>query len=107
MLAALMPLFNEKMVVKAYSVFSQKENPFLNPDIAVGVRFNGVGRISGLEVVGSMGAAVLSDEKDVFVPVDNIAIFADIAGQCTVPKNRVVILLVYTVTPDDDYVKRI
>ena len=107
MLAALMPLFNEKMTVKAYSVFSEKENPFLSPDIAVGARYNGVGRISGLEVVGSMGAAVLSDEKDVFVPVDNIGIFTDIAGQCTVPKNRVVLLLDKSVTPDDDYVKRI
>ncbi len=101
-----MPLFDEKMTVKAYSVFSEKENPFLNPDTAVGAKYNGVGRISGLEVVGSMGAAIL-DEKDVFVPVDNIAIFTDIAAQCTVPKNRVVILLDKSVTPDNDYVKRI
>ncbi len=107
MLAALMPLFNEKMAVKAYSVFSEKENPFLNPDMAVAAKYDGVGRISGLEVVGSMGTAVLNEEKQVFVPVDNINIFADIVSQCTVPRNRVVLLMDNSITPDEDYVKRI
>ncbi len=107
MLAALMPLFNENMTVKAYSVFSEKENPFLNPDMAVGARYDGVGRVSGLEVVSSMGSAVLSDEKSVFVPIDHIAIFADLAEQCKVPKNRVVLLMDPSITPDDDYIKRI
>ena len=107
MLAALMPLFNEKMTVKAYSVFSEKENPFLNPDTAVGARYDGVGRVSGLEVVSSMGSAVLSDEKSVFVPIDHVAIFADLAEQCKVPRNRVVLLMDPSITPDDDYIKRI
>ncbi len=107
MLAALMPLFNENMTVKAYSVFSEKENPFLNPDMAVGARYDGVGRVSGLEVVSSMGSAVLSDEKSVFVPIDHIAIFADLADQCKVPKNRVVLLMDPSITPEDDYIKRI
>lgn len=107
MLAALMPLFNENMTVKAYSVFSEKENPFLNPDMAVGARYDGVGRVSGLEVVSSMGSAVLSDEKSVFVPIDHIAIFADLAEQCKVPKNRVVLLMDPSITPDEDYIKRI
>lgn len=107
MLAALMPLFNENMTVKAYSVFSEKENPFLNPDMAVGAKYDGVGRVSGLEVVSSMGSAVLSDEKSVFVPIDHIAIFADLAEQCKVPKNRVVLLMDPSITPDEDYIKRI
>ncbi len=107
MLAALMPLFDEKMTVKAYSVFSEKENPFLNPDMAVAAKYDGVGRISGLEVVSSMGAAILSNEKQVFVPVDNINIFADIVAQCKVPRDRVVLLMDNSITPDDDYVKRI
>lgn len=107
MLAALMPLFNENMTVKAYSVFSEKENPFLNPDMAVGARYDGVGRVSGLEVVSSMGSAVLSDEKSVFVPIDHIAIFADLADQCKVPKNKVVLLMDPSITPDEDYIKRI
>lgn len=107
MLAALMPLFNDNMTVKAYSVFSEKENPFLNPDMAVGARYDGVGRVSGLEVVSSMGSAVLSDEKSVFVPIDHIAIFADLAEQCKVPKNNVVLLMDPSITPDDDYIKRI
>ena len=107
MLAALMPLFNENMTVKAYSVFSEKENPFLNPDMAVGAKYDGVGRVSGLEVVSSMGSVVLSDEKSVFVPIDHIAIFADLAEQCKVPKNRVVLLMDPSITPDEDYIKRI
>ena len=102
-----MPLFDEKMTVKAYSVFSEKENPFLNPDTAVAAKYDGVGRISGLEVVSSMGTAVLSDEKQVFVPIDNINIFADIVAQCKVPRDRVVLLMDNSITPDEDYVKRI
>ena len=107
MLAALMPLFDEKMTVKAYSVFSEKENPFLNPDMAVAAKYDGVGRISGLEVVSSMGAAILSNEKQVFVPVDNINIFADIVAQCKVPRDRVVLLMDNTILPEEQYIRRV
>ena len=53
MLATLIPLFDDKMSVCAYSVFARKENHFLNPGFEGGARYDGAGTIHELEVVSS------------------------------------------------------
>ena len=83
MLATLIPLFDDKMTVCAYSVFARKENLFLNPNYAGGARFDGAGTVHELEVVSSMGVATLSGGKEVFVPVNQFSIFAEIS--CSAP----------------------
>ena len=47
---ALIPLFDENMAVKAYSVFSQKDNFFLNPLMLGTGRFDGAAAVEGLEL---------------------------------------------------------
>ena len=107
MLATLIPLFDEKMSVCAYSVFARKDNHFLNPELEGGARYDGAGTVHELEVVSSMGMAMLSGGKEVFVPVNQFSIFAEISLQCTVPANKVVLLMDNTITPEPQYVKRV
>ena len=107
MLATLIPLFDDKMTVCAYSVFARKENYFLNPSLMAGARFDGAGSVPELEVVSSMGVATLSGGKEVFVPVNQFSVFAEISLQCTVPAEKVVLLMDNTITPEENFVKRI
>ncbi len=107
MLATLIPLFDDKMSVCAYSVFARKENHFLNPSLMAGARFDGAGTVHELEVVSSMGVSTLSGGKEVFVPVNQFSIFAEISLQCTVPPGNVVLLMDNTITPDPNFVQRV
>lgn len=107
MLATLIPLFDEKMSVKAYSLFSQKNNYFLAPNYGSTGLFDGAGRINGLEIIDSMGIETLSSDKEIFVPINNISLFSDIQEQCDAPAGRLVLLIDNTVLPQEMYVSRI
>ena len=107
MLATLIPLFDDKMSVSAYSVFARKENHFLNPSYEGGARFDGAGTVHELEVVSNMGVSTLSGGKEVFVPVNQFSIFAEISLQCTVPANKVVLLMDNTIQATDSYISRV
>lgn len=107
MLATLIPLFDDNMYVCAYSVFARKENHFLNPNYEGGARYDGAGTVHELEVVSSMGVGTLSGGKEVFVPINQFSIFAEISLQCTVPANKVVLLMDNTIVPTEQFVKRV
>jgi len=107
MLLTLIPLFDDKMAVRAYSIFSQKDNYLLNPLLQATALYDGATSIPGLDVIQSMGIETLSDDKEVFVPITNISIFTDIAGQCDAPHERIVLLIDNTIPPVDMYVSRI
>ena len=107
MLATLIPLFDEKMTVKAYSLFTQKANYLMNP-IFLGTGLNdGAGHITGLEIINSIGIESLTKDSDIFVPVTNVSLFSAIDEQCDAPHDRIVILIDRTVKPEDMYVNRI
>ena len=59
MLVTLIPLFDENMAIRAYSLFTQKSNFFLNPSLLGTGQLDGAGRIEGLEVIQSMGLETL------------------------------------------------
>ncbi|MBP3783796.1 MAG: HDOD domain-containing protein [Butyrivibrio sp.] len=107
MLATLIPLFDDKMTVCAYSVFARKENLFLNPELMAGARFDGAGTVHELEVVSSMGVSTLTGGKEVFVPINQFSLFAEISLQCTVPANKVVLLMDNSIQPTEEFVKRV
>lgn len=107
MLVALVPLFGEDMSVRAYSVFTQKNNLLLNPILLGTAQLDGAARIVGLEVVQSMGIETLSDDEEVFIPITNISIFADIENQCDAPHERVVLLIDNSIPPTEEYINRL
>ena len=107
MLVTLIPLFDENMAIRAYSLFTQKENYFLNPLFAGTGALDGAGRVEGMEVIQSMGIETLSADKDVFVTVSSMNIFSDLTIQCDAPHERLVLLLEPDVKPQPMFIERI
>ncbi len=107
MLVSLIPLFDENMAVSAYSIFSQRDNNLLNPLLQGSGVNDGANHIPGLEVIQNMGIETLADNMEIFVPVTNISIFADIENQCDAPHERLVLMIDNTIPPVDMYVDRL
>lgn len=107
MLATLIPLFDAEMKVCGYSVFAQKANYFLKPGLNGTIRLDGAGNVAGLDLVDSMGIETLSGDKEVFVEMNNISVFAQIDEQCSAPHEQLVLLMDHTVKPEPMYVDRI
>lgn len=107
MLATLVPLFDENLSVSAYSLFSQKANLLTDPRYFVSAKFDGAGQINGLDIIESTGVSTLTENGDVFVPVNNVSIFADINSTYHVPKSRIVILLDSSILPNNMYYTRL
>lgn len=107
MLVTLIPLFDENMAVSAYSLFSQKNNLLLNPILLGSGYYDGAARIDGLEIVQNMGIDTLSKNCEVFIPISNISIFADIESQCDAAHGRIVLLIDNTIKPEAMYIDRI
>lgn len=107
MLLALIPLFDENMAVRAYSIFSQKDNSFLNPMMQGTGRFDGAMAVEGMELIEKMGIETISEDKEIFVPVSNISIFTDVEAQCSAPHHRIVFLIDNTIPPVEMYINRL
>lgn len=107
MFMALIPLFDENMAVKAYSIFTQKDNFFLDPMMLGTRQYDGAGAVEALELIEEMGIETLSEDKEIFVPVTNISVFSDVESQCSAPHQRIVFLIDNTIPPVDMYVNRL
>ncbi len=107
MLVSLIPLFDENMAVKAYSVFVQKDNFLLNPMLLGTGQNDGASRLNVLEFLDKIGIDTLAADSEIFVPITNISVFADIMGECTAPRNRIVLLIDNTIPPVEMYVERL
>lgn len=106
MLATLMPLFSDNMEVNAYTIFAQKSDSYMDAVTQSTSAFDGAGVITGLEIVNKIGLETLSQDHMVFIEINNISIFSDIAGQCFAAHDRVVLLIDPSIKPEDMYVNR-
>lgn len=107
MLVALVPLFDENMAVKAYSIFVQRDNFFLDPMMQGTMQNDGAAAVYGLEMIEKMGIETISEDSEIFVSVTNISIFTDMEEQCSAPHERIVLLIDNTIPPVDVYVNRL
>lgn len=107
MLVTMIPLFDENMTVKAYSLFVQKENYLLNPSFLGTGKNDAAVDIPGLDVIKAMGMETISADKDVFVEINNISVFTDIDVQCIAPHGRIVLLIDNTIIPNEMYINRL
>lgn len=107
MLATLIPLFNEKMEVSAYSLFAQKENHLLRPSLLGTGENDGAGEILGLDIIRSVGADALSGGRDLFITINQFSLFSDVEEQCKGPHTNIVLLCDPTVAPQENFINRI
>lgn len=107
MLVTLIPLFDETMTVRAYSLFTQKKNFFLHPRFLGTGQHDGAARVDGLEVVESMGIETLSGDKEVFITINNISVFSELDAKRKMKHEKLVLLLDNTISPEEMYVNRL
>ncbi len=107
MLAALIPLFDKNMEVKAYSIFAQKDNYLLKPRLMGTGILDTASSVMGFEIVNSMGVDLLSGDGDVFVEVSEVSMFSNLEEQCQVDPERIVLLMDSNVKPVDVFINRL
>ncbi|MBP5160362.1 MAG: HDOD domain-containing protein [Lachnospiraceae bacterium] len=107
MLATLIPLFDNKMNVLAYSIFAQRENLLAKPSLLGTGSLDMASRVLGLEIVNNMGLDSVSQDRTVFIEVNEISIFTDLENECHVDHSKVVLLGNSSIKPTDQYVSRI
>ncbi len=108
MLMTLIPLFDENMTVRAYSLFTRKSNFFENTRLLGTGEYDGVSRVQGLEIINSMGIDTLSADKEVFVPINKFSIFSRVEEETyDAPHDRIVFIIDDTVPPEEMYIKRL
>jgi len=107
MLATLIPLFDENLAVRAYSLFAQKNNNLLIPSLLGTGANDAGGQIVGLDIIKNVGFDTVADGKDVFVPVNNMSIFSDIKEECSVSTSKIILLMDRSITPEPMFVDRV
>ena len=107
MLATLVPFFDKDMKVSAYSLFSQKENYLLNPELQGSAVLDGSGRVSGLDILQNIGIDTLSPDSKVFLPIGPINIFVDIEAQSEDMRDRLVLLCDNSISNTEAYQNRL
>ncbi|MBQ3105317.1 MAG: HDOD domain-containing protein [Lachnospiraceae bacterium] len=107
MLMTLIPLFDRNMTVRAYSVFSQKNSSFSMSMLRGSSEFEGAARVEGLEIIQQMGIETLSPDTEIFVPLSNLSVFANVEEQCDAPHERIVFLIDNTIPPIEMYINRL
>ncbi len=107
MLITLVPFFDDSMAVIAYSFFSQKNNNLLEPSVQSTALNDGAVNILALDLIQKVGIDALTGGKELFVPLNNVNIFADISSQYDGPLEKLILLLDSHVKPEEMYLKRI
>ena len=107
MLATLIPFFDADMKVCAYSLFSQKANYLLNPELQGSAVLDGSGRVGGLDTIQNIGLDTLTPDSKVFLPVNPINIFVDIETQAEGMQDRLVLLCDNAFTNTEAYQNRL
>ncbi|MBR0172696.1 MAG: HDOD domain-containing protein [Lachnospiraceae bacterium] len=107
MIATLIPLFDNKQKVRAYSILAQRENHFLQTGL-IGLGYlDGANIVAGFDIVDTMGVETLSGDGEVFVELNNISVFTDLDEQCHAPHEKLVLMVDDTITTEDMYVNRL
>ena len=107
MLVTLIPLFDESMTVKAYSLFTQKDKYLMNQDVSAADQNEITAAIEGLDVIKSMGVGAFSGSKEIFVTLNLLSIFTRFEDECGIPPGQLVFLIDNTLPPEDVYVNRL
>ena len=65
MVATLVPLFDNKMNVSAYTVLAERDNKFLKPGAIGNAFLDGAQYVPGFDIVDTLGVESLSGDGDV------------------------------------------
>ncbi len=107
MLATLIPLFDSQMNVPAYSIFAQRENLLARPNLLGTGSLDMATCVLGLEIINNMGLDSVSDDRNVFVEVNEISVFTDLENDCKVDHKKIILLGNSSIKPTEQYIERV
>ena len=107
MIATLVPLFDNEMRVKAYTILAQRKNFFIDSGLIGLGALDGAQYVAGFDIVDALGIESLSADAEIFVELSNISVFTDLDEQCHAPHDRLVLLVDNGVEPTEVYAKRL
>ena len=107
MLATLIPMFDKKMIVRAYSIVAQRDDLLRDAIKGSSGRWDSAMSVEGIEVIQNMGLETLVDNREVFIPVSNVSLFTDMKAQGANKPEKVVLLIDQYVEPKEQYIERI
>lgn len=107
MLAALIPMFDKNMAVKAYSIVAQKNDLLRDALKGSSGMWDSAMNVEGVEVIANMGLETLVDDREVFIPVSHVSLYGDIKSQGVDNPEKVVLLIDSHVEPTEAYLRRI
>ena len=95
------------MSVRAYSLFTRKNNFLMNPSLLGSRQFDGAAYVDGLELIQELGTTTLSGGKPIFVSLNNISIFSSLESECKNTNHAPILLIDQTFPPVSMYTDRI
>ena len=107
MMLTLIPFFDRNMSVRAYSLFTRKNNFLMNPSLLGSRQFDGAAYVDGLELIQELGTTTLSGGKPIFVSLNNISIFSSLESECKNTNHAPILLIDQTFPPVSMYTDRI
>ncbi len=106
MLASLVPVFNSRMDVHGYFIFAQRENYLLDAAHSFVSRFDNANRIEAFDIVESVGAFTLATDRELFVPVNQVALFSDLTEQFRGAHDHIILVIDQGVEATPMYINR-
>lgn len=106
MLVTLVPLFDENMVVQAYSLFTQRDHYMSHPELEEAgkyVKEQGDDVVEGLEIIDHVGAYTLVENKDIFVTLRDRACLSVLGQEHEISPERVVFIIDHTFPLEKEY----
>lgn len=107
MLATLLPFFNSRMNVHGYLVSAQRENYLLDAAHSSSQRYDNASRIEAFELIESMGIRTLATDRELFVPINHVALFSDLSRQFAESHEQIVLVIDGEVLPEEMYLTRL
>ncbi len=95
------------MGVHGYFIFAQRENYLLDAAHSSSSRFDNASRIEGFDIVESVGAFTLATDHELFVPVNQVALFSDLTEQFHGAHDHIILVIDGGVEPTSMYINRI
>ncbi len=107
MLATLIPLFNSRMNVHGYFVNAQRENFLLDAAHSSSSLYDNATRVEAFELIESMGLYTLASDRELFVPINHVALFSDLSTQFKQSCEQIVLVIDSNVLPEEMYLTRL
>ena len=106
MFVSVTPFFDEKMNVKAYCFLAQKGSYLMTAE-GIDDPLSRSAHSQAFDYIRLIGLEALTDNRPLFIPINNLALIFDLAGACTAPPEQIIFVIDSSVPPTEMYISKI